>query len=81
MKTVMERFLNYVTYDTQSNPTAQTTPSTPSQLAFGDILVQELKEIGLTQVEKDEKRKHKLGESLSILLKKRNRMAVTGRSL
>ena len=54
MKTVMERFLNYVTYDTQSNPTAQTTPSTPSQLAFGDILVQELKEIGLTQVEKDE---------------------------
>lgn len=54
MKTVMERFLNYVTYDTQSNPSAQTTPSTPSQLAFGDILVQELKEIGLSQVEKDE---------------------------
>lgn len=36
---------------------------------------------GKYQVEKDEKRKHKLGESLSILLKKRNRMAVTGRSL
>lgn len=36
---------------------------------------------GKYQAEKDEKRKHKLGESLSILLKKRNRMAVTGRSL
>ena len=33
------------------------------------------------QAEKDENRKHKLGESLSILLKKRNHMAVTGRSL
>lgn len=36
---------------------------------------------GKYQVEKDEKRKRKLGESLSILLKKRNRMIVTGRSL
>ncbi len=33
------------------------------------------------QAEKDENRKHKLGESLSILLKKRNHMVVTGRSL
>lgn len=33
------------------------------------------------QAEKDEKRKMKLGESLSILLKKRNRMTVTGRIL
>lgn len=36
---------------------------------------------GKYRAEKDEKRKYKLGESLSILLKKRNRMAVTGRSL
>lgn len=36
---------------------------------------------GKYQAEKDEKRKQKLGESLSILLKKRNRMIVTGRSL
>ncbi len=36
---------------------------------------------GKYQAEKDEKRKHKLGESLSILLKKRNRIAVTDRSL
>lgn len=36
---------------------------------------------GKYQAEKDEKRKRKLGESLSILLKKRNHMVVTGRSL
>ena len=33
---------------------------------------------GKYQAEKDEKRKCKLGESLSILLKKRNRMTITG---
>lgn len=33
---------------------------------------------GKYQAEKDEERKRKLGETLSILLKKRNRMAVTG---
>lgn len=36
---------------------------------------------GKYQTEKDEERKQKLGESLSILLKKRNRMVFTGRSL
>lgn len=35
---------------------------------------------GKYQAEKDVERKRKLGESLSILLKKRNRMTVTGRS-
>lgn len=33
------------------------------------------------RAEKDTKRKRKLGESISILLKKRNRMTVTGRAL
>ena len=54
MKSVMDRFLTYVTYDTKSNPDSLTTPSTESQLVFGDILVQELKELGLTDIEKDE---------------------------
>lgn len=36
---------------------------------------------GKYQAEKDENRKRKLGESLSILLKKRNHMVVAGRSL
>lgn len=36
---------------------------------------------GKYQTEKDEERKRKLGESLSILLKKRNRMTATGGTL
>lgn len=36
---------------------------------------------GKYQAEKDENRKSKLGETLSILMKKRNRMTVTGRLL
>ena len=36
---------------------------------------------GRYQAEKDEKRKNILGKNLSLLLKKRNRMTVTGRSL
>lgn len=36
---------------------------------------------GKYQAETDEKRKHKLGESLSLLLKRRNRMAAADRSL
>ena len=54
MKSVMDRFLTYVTYDTRSSPDSSTTPSTESQLLFGDVLVQELKELGLTDIEKDE---------------------------
>ena len=54
MKSVTDRFLTYVTYDTKSNPDSLTTPSTESQLLFGDVLVEELKELGLTDIEKDE---------------------------
>ena len=37
MKSVIDRFLTYVTYDTKSNTDSLTTPSTESQLVFGDI--------------------------------------------
>lgn len=54
MSTVVDRFLKYVSFDTKSDPESMTTPSTTSQLAFGDILVQELKELGLSDISKDE---------------------------
>lgn len=54
MRTVTDRFLNYVTYNTKSNPESLTTPSTESQLVFGDVLIKELHELGLTDIEKDE---------------------------
>ena len=45
---VVERFLRYVTYDTQSAEGSPTYPSTAKQLVLLDRLVEELREIGLT---------------------------------
>jgi tripeptide aminopeptidase len=47
MRTVLDRFLRYVTYDTQSNEQSTTYPSTEKQLVLLRDLVAELKEIGL----------------------------------
>ena len=54
MKTVQERFLEYVKYDTESDTKTGLTPSTPGQMEFANILVKELKEIGLSDVTVDE---------------------------
>jgi len=50
----VERFLHYVTYDTQSTETSETYPSTEKQLVLLERLVQELQEIGIADVEMDE---------------------------
>ena len=47
MKTAAERFLRYVTFDTQSDEFSETCPSTDKQRAFGAALVEEMKEIGI----------------------------------
>lgn len=52
--TVAERFLRYVTIDTQSDPESPTCPSTEKQKNLGRLLVQELQEIGITDAELDE---------------------------
>jgi tripeptide aminopeptidase len=52
--TALERFLRYVTIDTRSDERATTTPSTPGQLILLRALVQELSEIGLSDVSIDE---------------------------
>ena len=43
---VLDRFLRYVTYDTQSSETSSTYPSTPGQLTLLRDLVAELRAIG-----------------------------------
>ena len=45
--TTQERFLHYITYDTQSDEDAALTPSTPKQKRLGARLAQELQEMGL----------------------------------
>ena len=52
--TVLDRFLKYVTYDTQSSEESTTFPSTEKQKVLGAVLVDELTEMGLTEVEMDQ---------------------------
>jgi len=54
MTTVLDRFLRYVRYDTQSNEQSTTYPSTDKQLVLLRDLVAELKEIGLVDAAMDE---------------------------
>jgi len=54
MKGVVERLLEYIKYDTRSDEDSNKCPSTEGQLLFGRMLVDELKEIGLSGVEQDE---------------------------
>ncbi|MBC7188318.1 MAG: peptidase T [Calditrichaeota bacterium] len=46
-QTVLERFLRYVAYDTQSAEEATTFPSTAKQKELGKVLVEELQAMGL----------------------------------
>ena len=54
MKTVLERFLNYVSFDTQSNEDSNTCPSTPGQLTLGKALVEEMLALGIADAHMDE---------------------------
>ena len=52
--TVTERFLRYVTIDTQSDPASPTCPSTEKQKDLGRLLVSELQAMGLTDAHLDQ---------------------------
>ncbi|ESU32214.1 peptidase T [Bacillus sp. 17376] len=47
---IIERFTSYVKVDTQSNESSETTPSTEGQLTLANMLVEELKTIGMEEV-------------------------------
>ena len=51
---VVERFLRYVTYDTQSSETSDSYPSTEKQLDLLRLLVEELHTLGLSEAAMDE---------------------------
>jgi tripeptide aminopeptidase len=52
--TVTDRFLKYVTIDTQSDPGSSTVPSTEKQKDLGRLLVAELQNIGITDAHLDD---------------------------
>ena len=51
---LIERFLNYTKFDTQSSEDSDTVPSSDKQLVFADYLKEELEREGLDDVEMDE---------------------------
>ena len=52
--TVVERFLKYVSFDTQSDPDSASTPSTPKQKLLGQELVNEMHSMGIENARMDE---------------------------
>ncbi|WP_047415939.1 peptidase T [Cellulophaga sp. Hel_I_12] len=54
MQHIIDRFLSYVTIDTQSDASSKTTPSTKKQWVLAHALVTELKAIGMQDVTIDE---------------------------
>lgn len=55
MQHIIDRFISYVTIDTESDPNSTTTPSTPKQWDLANKLVEELKTIGMQDVTIDDK--------------------------
>ena len=47
---LVQRFLKYVSYDTQSSETSSSAPSTAKQKVLAKVLAQDLKDLGLTHV-------------------------------
>ena len=52
---MLQRFLKYVTFDTESSDDAATVPTTPGQMTFAEYLKEELQAMGLAEIELDEK--------------------------
>ena len=52
--TLVERFLSYVKFDTQSDELTNLTPSTPGQMVFAQYLEEELKDMGLEDITLDD---------------------------
>jgi tripeptide aminopeptidase len=55
MQHIIDRFISYVTVDTESDPNSETTPSTAKQWDLANQLVEELKTIGMQDVTIDDK--------------------------
>lgn len=54
MQTVTERFLRYVSFDTQSDEKSETCPSTDKQKQLGQVLVEEMRDMGIADAYMDE---------------------------
>lgn len=53
-KKLIDRFLKYVSFDTQSDELTNMTPSTPGQMVFAQYLEEELRSLGLSDISLDD---------------------------
>ncbi len=65
--TVTERFLSYVSFDTQSDEHSGASPSTEKQKALAQVLFNQMQELGLKKVSYDEKHGYVYGHIPSTL--------------
>ncbi len=54
MTSVVDRFLKYVSFDTQSDETSETCPSTMKQKDLGAALVEEMLQMGIADARMDD---------------------------
>ena len=54
MQKIIDRFLKYVSFDTQSDPNSTSTPSTEKQWAIARYIADELKQIGMQDISLDD---------------------------
>ena len=54
MQNIIDRFLKYVSFDTQSDPNSTATPSTEKQWAIARYIADELKHIGMQDISLDD---------------------------
>ncbi|MDR0659705.1 MAG: peptidase T [Prevotellaceae bacterium] len=54
MENILDRFLRYIAYDTQSDPESESQPSTQKQLVLLEALAEELRQLGLKDAAMDE---------------------------
>lgn len=54
MQERIEQFFKYIKVDTKSNPSSETIPSSKGQLELGDIVLEDIKALGIKDVKKDE---------------------------
>jgi tripeptide aminopeptidase len=54
MQNIIDRFLKYVSFDTQSDPNSTATPSTEKQWAIARYIADELKQIGMQDISLDD---------------------------
>ena len=52
---MVKRFMEYISFETQSDEDNASCPSSAGQLQFGKYLVEELQTLGLTEISMDEK--------------------------